>query len=723
MPFIEKLFLNELRTTARILLFFFIAISVIVFIIHGIMVVAFNHPLDYGEGPLLNQALRVTRGQALYPAEISEAPFLISNYPPVYILVNAFFASIFSPSLWHGRLISLLSTMGVAILLGLIVQHLSGKPSLLPGFIAGGTFLAIPYVVGWSALFRIDMLALFFSIAGLTIILKDYEKNTYLALAVGSFVLAAFTRQTMGLAGPLAALIWIWLGNKKQAIKFVLGYAISGLVIFGVLNIITQGGFFFHIVTANVNPFRWETVAHHAREILNNLPILLGLALVFLAAGWRFSKAYPILVPHLLASALTAVTIGKVGSNVNYLVEFSASLALAAGFTFAGARHLFGVSPEEQTGLTCPKEEIPEKETISREVRWKLWANLGITLILSTLLVIQIANLTNNSLFTRISSHRDRIKPKQEYVFLEETVKRAAEDGPVLADEFMALLPDNGIPLYLQPFEFVQLANAGLWDQTPLITAIEEKEFPLILLHHFQHYPVYLERWTPEMLDSIFDNYVATEMKAETLLFEPKTPDQVYPEGGSCPATPWRLPTTAPMGLYWWDGQILMLGHGKTGAPPVYAIADGTLYQFPGWDTAVAIQHKDPLNPNRVIWSFYGDMAAGFDPGNSYLMQHDSGEGIPVMAGDLIGYQGRWLGPDQQTWVHLRFTLLPGNPEGSFPQELLDIHDPFADLPSFSEQQKLGLEAPISLTTYTGLPESDLFGTLDFMPFICETRE
>ncbi len=93
------------------------------------------------------------------------------------------------------------------------------------------------------------------------------------------------------------------------------------------------------------------------------------------------------------------------------------------------------------------------------------------------------------------------------------------------------------------------------------------------------------------------------------------------------------------------------------------------------------------------------------------------------MAGDLIGYQGRWLGPDQQTWVHLRFTLLPGNPEGSFPQELLDIHDPFADLPSFSEQQKLGLEAPISLTTYTGLPESDLFGTLDFMPFICETRE
>jgi hypothetical protein len=212
-------------------------------------------------------------------------------------------------------------------------------------------------------------------------------------------------------------------------------------------------------------------------------------------------------------------------------------------------------------------------------------------------------------------------------------------------------------------------------------------------------------------------------MKADSLFFTPKNfENETYPDDLSCPGAPWQLPTAADMGLYWSSGQMLMLGDGLTGEIPVYAITDGLVYQFSEWETAVAIQHDDPFNPGEFIWSFYGDLAPAYDAQNSYIPEKYQGaEGIPVKAGELIGYQGRWLGPDQQTWVHLRFTLLPSDVDDNFPESLLGIGDPFADLPSYKEQTRMGLNAQVSLSRYTGLPESAIFGTLDFLPFTCES--
>jgi hypothetical protein len=45
-------------------------------------------------------------------------------------------------------------------------------------------------------------------------------------------------------------------------------------------------------------------------------------------------------------------------------------------------------------------------------------------------------------------------------------------DGPVLADEFMGLIPLSGKTLAFQPFEFKQLVAGGLWDEAPFINEI-----------------------------------------------------------------------------------------------------------------------------------------------------------------------------------------------------------------------------------------------------------
>src|SRR4029434_6517658 len=48
-----------------------------------------------------------------------------------------------------------------------------------------------------------------------------------------------------------------------------------------------------------------------------------------------------------------------------------------------------------------------------------------------------------------------------------------ASRGIVLADEDVGLLPIDGRPIYLQPFEMTHLARAGRWDQRAFLADIE----------------------------------------------------------------------------------------------------------------------------------------------------------------------------------------------------------------------------------------------------------
>ena len=55
----------------------------------GIAALAFPHPLNYGEGPLLDQAVRLQELQNIYPSDLSKPPYVISNYPPLFVLLQA----------------------------------------------------------------------------------------------------------------------------------------------------------------------------------------------------------------------------------------------------------------------------------------------------------------------------------------------------------------------------------------------------------------------------------------------------------------------------------------------------------------------------------------------------------------------------------------------------------------------------------------------------------
>src|SRR5579862_2959962 len=50
--------------------------------------IALNDPytLNYGEGPLLDQAVRLAHGENIYQPDLSQPPYTITNYPPLYVL-------------------------------------------------------------------------------------------------------------------------------------------------------------------------------------------------------------------------------------------------------------------------------------------------------------------------------------------------------------------------------------------------------------------------------------------------------------------------------------------------------------------------------------------------------------------------------------------------------------------------------------------------------------
>jgi murein DD-endopeptidase MepM/ murein hydrolase activator NlpD len=151
----------------------------------------------------------------------------------------------------------------------------------------------------------------------------------------------------------------------------------------------------------------------------------------------------------------------------------------------------------------------------------------------------------------------------------------------------------------------------------------------------------------------------------------------------ACPGAPWMLPTTGVLGVLWGDTRVPpygpehrhtgldIFGRGRENTVPVYAVADGWLTRLPGWKSAVAIRHDDPLRAGETVWTYYAHMASASGRQSYILKAYPQGSSdVPVRAGQLIGYQGVWSGhPLKPGWMHLHFSVIRAAVDGSFLNE------------------------------------------------------
>jgi len=447
---------------------------------------AFPFPLDYGEGPLLDQTLRLARFENIYRNSFASPPYTVSNYPPLFQLIQIPLTWILGPAFWYGRLISILSAVSAAGLIGLILNTLTSDR--IAAAIGGLTLLAFPYFMQGSVLDRVDALALALSLGGLYATVRGPSHRQGPWVAGLLFTATAFTNPRYALAAPLTAFVWLWhLEHRGQALRLAVMVTGSCLGLFLSLNLITQGGFYLNTVLANLTSFSWYPVTGYWLNLYLNAGYLVIGCLFFIGIErlGEATRSWPLVVPYCLGAAFMTFTAGMANSSANDLFEAVAALCLAGGAFIAWAGESY-------------------------------WLKALLVFVLA----MQINVLIDWSRQDYIPVLMNKVADYREVEQLAEYVHEA--QGPILADEYMGLIPLDGRRLYFQPFEYKQLQAANLWSEAPLVHSIQREEFSVILLYEPLDWNAITVRWTPEVRNTIYAHYRLEDTLARTFVYRPK---------------------------------------------------------------------------------------------------------------------------------------------------------------------------------------------------------
>lgn len=440
----------------------YVCLVLALFLWGSINTIRFPFGANYGEAPIIDQVRRIENGGTLYKSNLDVPPYIIANYPPLYpywIAATNFITKI--PLFQTGRITSLFFSLLSGYIIGLFSYHLTENKWF--GVFSAALFWGNPYVMIWSSLARVDLMALAFSLLGLWILYRYSDSKMGFVLACICFLASAFTRQTYLLSGPLAGLVWLWHQNHRRAFVFIFLIGISSLLIFGMINAITKGGFYTNIVVANINRYELSRTLLMFKQLVVIWPIILIISALtifmiinksvrrkdktaketnqasFMVYGLGF---------YSLGAIITALTVGKVGSDVNYFLELISVCAIWCVLMLKTFLEQAKVIKLVFLGL------------LSIQLIWILLA--GYTLI-RTSIGIHWNNLANsNDLYTQ--------------------VREATSNGIVLSDDYLDLVVLSGQSIYYQPFEYGQLYLAGLWDPSKFTNEINQRLFPLVLI-------------------------------------------------------------------------------------------------------------------------------------------------------------------------------------------------------------------------------------------------
>jgi hypothetical protein len=197
-------------------------------------------PLEWMEGASLQHALRILRGQPLYAAPTAE--FIPFVYPPLAYLPVALVAGLFGPSLWAGRLISVLALAGSLACVFVIVRRSTGSAAI-GGWAAGVHALGFGYTGAFGDLVRVDSVFMLLVLVGI-------ERLSARAIRTGLtfLVLSCFAKQH-GFVFLIAAGFALAVTERRH-VAVPLAAAAGGLALgIGVLQLTTGGSFWTYVWT------------------------------------------------------------------------------------------------------------------------------------------------------------------------------------------------------------------------------------------------------------------------------------------------------------------------------------------------------------------------------------------------------------------------------------------------------------------------------------------
>ncbi len=420
--------------------------------------------LNYVEGFNVDDAVRVVRGEPLY-ADPSHPPFVMSVYTPGYTLVLAALIAAGVPALATGRLLASLSTLGIAAVIAAAGVRRTGWVALA----AAALFLVQPMLPFWQVVARPDATAGLLAIAAVVALESSTSRRRDL-LAAAALAGSFLTKQSF-VAAPLAALLFLAQRDRKRAGVFAAALAVmcAGPVL--ALQLASHGRFLWDTVVGNANAFSWGRVWVLGGEFWSHHLLAAVLLLALFPAGWRSRPRSLTALWAALAAIGDTLMLGKAGSDLNYLLEASAAIALLAA------------------------RELPRA--------WLSRPGLLRTTCAAVLAVVA----SGAGVAAAAAAARARGPLADVRGLYGELVQRVAREPGVVVSDDACLLVAARRPVYLQPFVMAQLARAGRWDQRPFLRQLRDGKVRLLIVQVGPS-AAFASRYTPEMRRLLAERYV-----------------------------------------------------------------------------------------------------------------------------------------------------------------------------------------------------------------------
>jgi hypothetical protein len=441
------------------------------------------YQVDYGEGLMLEGALRIRQGQPLYPAP-SGLPVVLHVYGPLAYVVTSLTLPPSGASFLGGRVLMLFCALCVSALMFIILKR--STRSLPIALTFGVVLLTVPIFRFWLDLLRADLIGIAFSVIGIGLYLF---KPRYTWWSVPFFTAAVFCKYTL-LAAPVAVFLHLLLAKKfTQAIGFagLMGGLCASL--FALLQYKTAGAFAFHMFATHRDPYSFAQFVGFTGLVWLTAPVVTALA-IFYVARTIAACAPDFASLYFMAACATSLTAGKLGSSTNHFLEWIVAASLCAGLGFATLRTHF------------PRKVLPVAFA------------LGTSVLVGA--VVQTRAVLNPS--PELSGCRDA------YQFV-----ASSNSSRILSQSLGPLLLNQKTVLVTDPFTYGQLVEHGSWPDSILEGPVNEQYFDLIITsvdpEHMQ--PTGFSIWPRPLLDAMARHYRVVQRfncRDGSLMLEPRSP-------------------------------------------------------------------------------------------------------------------------------------------------------------------------------------------------------
>ena len=452
--------------------------------VHARLLMPFE--IDYEEGNILNSGLRIVQGQPLYPAPGS-FPYILNPYGPVGYLVSALGIKIFGLGLFGPRLFITFAGIAVAALIATLTKALGGRWDA--GALLGLSYLCLPLVSYWLPLLRVDLWAVFLGLLGLYVFSKFRSAWPLAGLLFASAIL---TKQT-AVAAPAA--VFLELIAER---KFARAFGIIGIVVgsvFACMEALGQG-FIFAFLKTHPDPYSFYRAFQSAVAAVHGCMLIvavIGYAAVF---RFRWTQRSRLAWFYVFLCSLSALSAGKLGSNMNHFLEWTAAVCIIAGLALS--------------------------ELLQREDAMARPFSLGLLVLAGVLAAMSLRNF-------------GVVGPEQKECGADYAFVRSFPGRRVMSDDITALVLGGKDVLVSNPFVTTQLGNSISWQAGTVEQLVQRQYFQLIVLGGtLDSYIPSAGGESPELIRAIGKHYVPDkyfECAYAKVAFVPLKEENIGPQG------------------------------------------------------------------------------------------------------------------------------------------------------------------------------------------------